>query len=560
MISAYESVSEKQIRDYYTQELAKESDRRFNLNDRQIRRFEDQQERLKYDRWGRSNRSVWGRARTQRFNVREQYRNQIEQIEDQRLKIQQEKESGALDSTKADEQIKKLDSELKTAQKGFKLFSSGATTVTMALQGLGDAAGRVIMQFGRQLFHKALQEAKKFVVEFDSAMTEIQMITLKTDDEIAKLGDRLIQTSMDMKVSVSDVTSAASDLYRQGLSDDEVSVRLEDVIKFAKVAGIKTEEASKIITTALSNGLVDSSAEAMDALVALGDSAATTASEISKGMQKSAASAKEAGVNYEQLVTMLTIITSKTQLGGSSAGTALSTLFYRLQKVGSSEGFYDENGNLHADTETARALKGIGVDLFNKDGSFRGAYDVLVDIAKNWESASDVQQSMVLNSLGAGRQRSNMATLIQGLSEDDGALADKYLNLAANSEGITDEKYQHYLDSLTASLTNVTNAFDKFVASMNMEGPAANLLDFISGAISSLASFNEMTNGVIPTTLALAAGIYAIVAALGVLHAHPIIATLTVIAGVGIGIASAIGQAYEESKIDKANMVGDKTL
>ena len=498
MISAYESVSEQQIRDYYTQELAKESDRRVNLNDRQIRHFEDQQKRLKRDRWGRSNRSAWGRARTQRLNVREQYRNQIEQIEDQRYKIQQEMESGALtpqDYAKSAEQIKKLDSELKTAQKGFKLFSSGATTGAMALQGLGDAAGRVIMQFGRQLFHKALQEAKQFVMEFDSAMTEIQMITLKTDDEIAKLGDQLIQTSMDMKVSVSDVTSAASDLYRQGLSDDEVSVRLEDVVKFAKVAGIKTEEASKILTTALSNGLVNSSEEAMDALVALGDSAATTASEIAKGMQKTAASAKEAGVSYEQLVTMLTIVTSKTQLGGSSAGTALSTLFYRLQKVGSSESFYDENGKLIADTATSRALSNIGVDLFNEDGSFRGAYDVLVDIAKNWEGASDIQQSAVLSSLGAGRQRSNIATLIQGLSEDDGALADKYLNLAANSDGITDQKYTHYLDSLQASLTNVTNAFDKLVESFNMVGVSTGFFDWITDAISGLASFNEMADG-----------------------------------------------------------------
>ena len=77
-----------------------------------------------------------------------------------------------------------------------------------------------------------------------------------------------MQTAVEMKVSVSDVTAAATDLYRQGISDEEVNVRMEDVLKFAKVAGIKAEEASKIITTALSNNLVESSGEAMDALVA----------------------------------------------------------------------------------------------------------------------------------------------------------------------------------------------------------------------------------------------------------------------------------------------------
>ena len=118
------------------------------------------------------------------------------------------------------------------------------------------------------MFQKAIQEAKRFVQEYDAAMTEIQMVTMKTDAEIASLGSSLIQTAIDMKVSVSDVTSAATDLYRQGLEDEEVDVRMEDVLKFSKVAGIKSEEASKIITTALSNNLVESSGEAMDALVA----------------------------------------------------------------------------------------------------------------------------------------------------------------------------------------------------------------------------------------------------------------------------------------------------
>lgn len=94
------------------------------------------------------------------------------------------------------------------------------------------------------------------------------MVTLKTDGEISRLASDLMQTAVEMKVSVSDVTAAATDLYRQGISDEEVNVRMEDVLKFAKVAGIKAEEASKIITTALSNNLVESSGEAMDALVA----------------------------------------------------------------------------------------------------------------------------------------------------------------------------------------------------------------------------------------------------------------------------------------------------
>lgn len=202
----------------------------------------------------------------------------------------------------------------------------------------------------------------------------------------------------------------------------------------------------------------------MDALVALGDSAATTASEIAKGMQKSAASAKQAGVSYEQLITMLTIITSKTQLGGTQAGTALQTLMYRLYRINQGDDYYDENGNRIGANDATRALSELGVNVYDENGNARGAYDIMIDIAKNWNSASNISQEMVLNALGAGRQRSNIATLIQGLAEDDGALADKYMKLASGSEGITDQKYLSYMDSLEAAIARVTSAFDGLIA------------------------------------------------------------------------------------------------
>lgn len=169
---------------------------------------------------------------------------------------------------KAAAEVNKLEKELQEAQAAAKQLEQAGSAVGFVLVDVGQRVGQVIARFGQQLFHQALEEAKKFVVEFDAAMTEIQMVTMKTDEEISELGNSLIQTAVDMKVSVSDVTSAATELYRQGISDEEVSVRMEDVLKFAKVAGIKAEEASKIITTALSNDLVESSSEAMDALVA----------------------------------------------------------------------------------------------------------------------------------------------------------------------------------------------------------------------------------------------------------------------------------------------------
>lgn len=381
--------------------------------------------------------------------------------------------------------------------------------VLAASQTVSDSIGRLFSRFGYRFFMSIINEIKRFVKEFDAAMTEIQMVTLKTDGEISKLGDNLIETAINMKVSISEVTSSATALYRQGLSDEEVSVRMEDVLKFATVANIDAESATKIITTAMSNNLVSSSEEAMDALVALGDAAATSATEVAKGMQKSAASAHQAGVSYDQLVTMLTIITSKTQLGGNQAGTALQTLMYRLYRVAAGDDYYDENGNHVGSNDAIEALRNIGVDVYDEHGNQRGAYDIMVDVARNWEGADTIYQEQVLNTLGAGRQRTNIATLIQGLAEDDGALADKYMGLAANSEGVTDEKYLHYLDSLEASLTNVKNSFDALIASMVESDALTGFLDFISSILQGFAAFEESTSALTVTLGILTAGLIA---------------------------------------------------
>lgn len=282
---------------------------------------------------------------------------------------------------------------------------------------------------------------------------------------------------------------------------------MEDVIKFSKVANISTADANKILTTAMSNGLASDTGHVMDALVALGDAAATSAEELSKGMQKSAASAVQAGVSLEELVTMLTIITSRTQLGGNQAGTALQTLMYRLYRVSEGDDYYDEDGNRVGSNEATRALKQIGVNVYNDDGSQRGVFEIMTDVAKNWNAADTVSQEMVLNSLGAGRQRSNIATLIQGLAEDDGELAEKYMGLAEGSDGITDEKYVAYLESMTAAVTNLSNAFDKLIESMNVGGVISGLVDILSGFINGLATVNEMTGLVTVAIVALSAAL-----------------------------------------------------
>lgn len=438
------------------------------------------------------------------------------------------------------ENLTQLKDQLKSVNKEYNDFNEKTAAGDAAISAFGQSVGMVARRFATQTFRKILNETKQFVKQFDKAMTEIQMITLKSDTQIDQLGSKLIDVAKSTGSTVTDVTSAASNLYRQGLSDEEVDERLDDVIKFSKVSGIKTTEASKIITTALQNGLVGNSTEAMDALVALGDSAATTASEIAKGMQKSAAAAKQSGMSYGELVTLLTIGTSKTQLGGSTIGSSLNTLMYRLYKVNNGEDFYDENGNHVSATSASKALSNMGISLYDENGKFRGPYQILQDIASNWENADDTTQSMILTTLGAGRQRSNIATLLQGMAEDNGEIAQKYLDTAEGSKGITDRKYEEYLDSLEAKTNTLKSSWDELINGFAGGDIAKGGLDFITTLVQGFTTFNELLGGAPGLIMGIVAAMGILAAVTTALGANPVFMAALPFIGAIAGLAGAV--------------------
>lgn len=376
-------------------------------------------------------------------------------------------------------------------------FGSSGQKVAAALTVIGGAITKVAKQFGVRIFRKAMQEAMNFVKSYDAAMTEIQMVTLKTDTQISNIGKGLIDSAVQLKAPIADVTAAATALYRQGLGDEDVQTRLQDVIKFSTTAGVKAADAVKLITVSLNSGLVSSSQQAMDVISALGDSAATTAAEITKGLQKSVYAAKDVGVTYEELVSMLTAITAGTQLGGNIAGTAMQTFMSRFSRVGNNELIYDENGNQISGSALSSILQSVGINTY-EGGQRRRFTDVLRELSGSWGNLSDARKSQISYAFGGTKQYSNLNALLTAFSEVDEngqTMIDKYLGITENSEGVTDEKYQHYTESLAASLNNLKNSFDGVVEAFTNSEALTGFLDFLSGALQGVTTLTENLGG-----------------------------------------------------------------
>lgn len=451
----------------------------------------------------------------------------------------------------ANEQIKAanalLEQHRQAAQQaaaGVEEFSSTQGHLRTALMNTGNAIESLIMRLGRRALLRAFREATTFVKQFDKDMITIQQISGKSDKEMDEVKSSSLQQARDLKTSVANVTSTRAMLYRQGLSDEEVNSRTESIIKFSTVTGSKITTATKNLTAAIQTGLVSSVEEAMDVLVALGDSAATSAEEISKGMQKAAASAKVAGVSYEELTSMLTIATSKTQLSGTQAGTFFQTLFSRMNRV-TKEGYYnDESGETTSINDVEAALKNVGISLRDSKTTFRSSFDVLRDVAKIWEGLNDLQKNNITYAMVGNRNANMFNALMDGMGEDGGALLDEYLGLASNAEGTTQSKYEIAIQGIQAALDTLKTSFDEFIASLGASNIVTGIVGILGDVAHGIANINDATSGIIGTLLSLAAVVSGLIVKFTVLAAVKETALkgaaglISTLSAIGIGAAA----------------------
>lgn len=474
--------------------------------------------------------------------------NQLQTLRSQRAseKDKTKLEINAGEIANTEQEIANLTARMEEQQAVMNKYPASADLLNSSMNLMSDA----IMRLATQVFRRAIQEAKTFVQQFDAQMTEIQMVTLKSDDELSKLGDGFIKKAVTLKASIGDVTSAATALYRQGLSDEEVDSRLDDILKFSRVGGVKAADATKLITVAKNGNMVESAAEAVDVVAAISDSAATDAASITKGLQKSMYAAKSIGVTYDQLVSMLAVITSKTQLSGQVAGTTLATIFSRLQRINNNEVVYDEDGNATSASDTALALRAGGVEMY-KDGKLRSGFEILSDLGANWGNLDDMTKGNIAYRLGGGRQVSNLQALLEGFSEVDENgknLLQTLQEIASASDGIVDKKYEAYTESLQGAMTGLKSSFDQLVDSTTNSKIFSGGVNILADLLQGLTSVNEALGKIPSTIIAISTALLAVASVIKTIQGlatvqafAPIIAMLGAAAPYLLGAAAVVG-------------------
>ena len=203
---------------------------------------------------------------------------------------------------------------------------------------LGTIANTARWQLSSSFLHGAIgsiQSAINYAKELNDSLTSIQIVTQKSDEEMAKFAESANRAAKELSTTTNRYAQASLIYFQQGLDAEEVEKRAAITVKMANVTGDTAETVSQQLTSVWNNFYDGSKSleSYADGMTALGAATATSSAEIAQGLQKFSSIGQTVGLSYEYAASALATITATTRQSADSVGTGLRTLFARLDSL-----------------------------------------------------------------------------------------------------------------------------------------------------------------------------------------------------------------------------------
>lgn len=320
------------------------------------------------------------------------------------------------------------------------------------------------------------REALQYATEYYDKLNEIRLVTGMDQTSANAVGESYRALAQDMDVTSLSVVSGAASLYRQGLSDEEVIGRLEQITKWATVAGIDVAWATDLMTASINNFMEEGedsaklAEEIADTYAYYGDAVATGAEDIAVAMQKTAASASNAGMSLQRTGAYIATILSVTQEEPESIGNAWNTVvsrYSRITQTGYGKSFVDpETGEQAYVNDVVRALyDAAGIDAYDETTrTFMDFGAVLDQLAAKWDTLGQSEKNYIATQLAGTRQYNRVLTLM-----DNYGIAMELLEGSYTATGTTAQKYAVWTESVAASQNDLANSLEELYALLDGE-------------------------------------------------------------------------------------------
>lgn len=414
-------------------------------------------------------------------------------------------DTGKLDLTKFATSLNKSNTNLehfrkeleKAGTSGTNTFSSLANAIAQADAPMVKLNGRLgefvttlknsaRWQISSNILHGlegALGSAIGYAKDLDESLNNIRIVTGKSTDDMAAFAKEANEAAKSLSTTTTTYTDASLIYYQQGLSDEEVKKRTDITVKMANAAKESAEEVSQYMTAIWENYADGSESleSYADKITALGAATASSSKEIANGLEKFVAVGDQIGLSYDYATAALTTILAKTRQSEDVVGTALKTIFARIQGFNLGE-TADDGVTLN---KYSSALKAVGVDVLDVNGEMKDMDTILDELAFKWGTLGKAQQNALAQTVAGVRQYTQLVSLM-----DNWDFFKDNLKTIEDSEGALQEQQNVYAEGWEAARKRVKASWEGLYDDLideqsitKLDNALADVLDILGGVI-----------------------------------------------------------------------------
>ena len=321
----------------------------------------------------------------------------------------------------------------------------------------------------------AAKEAVSTVKELDDSIVALQLATGKNYNTVSNMMKDYVSLGAELGTVGTAVAEGADAWLRQGKSIEEVNNLVKSSVIFSKVGDMSAEDATKYLTASL-NGYNLEAEKAMSVVDKISNvdlNAAVSSSGLAEAMSRVAVVADQAGISMDKLLGYLATVGEVSQQSMSTVGTAMKSILTRMTniKAGKLE-LVDEDGTTEKLSDVETTLANVGINLRKTMTEYNSASDVLDALAAKWDTLNQAQQNAIAISFGSQRMQNQFRILMQYYDR-----VQKYTDVAANSDGQGEQKFDLYLEGLEAKTNSLKASLESLFSSVISRDLYAGFLD-----------------------------------------------------------------------------------
>ena len=322
---------------------------------------------------------------------------------------------------------------------------------------------------------ETFQKSVEFMVEWETEMARIRVITGASKEQVDTLSQSLLGLSEKFGISNQEVAKAANEWLKMGATLDTVIPLLDTSAKLSLLSGQSLSESAEHVNVIRSAFELNAgqASEAIDKLIVIQQKSGVSLGVLSAAFAKAGEAARGMGVDFNQLAGYITAVNEKTRESGDTIGTQLRTILLRL-------------GTTAVDTAQNISKVPFYLDQFGKattehTPTLRNLNDILVDLAKTWDNLSNAQQVALARALGGRFTINSVVALMENFNAALKASAD-----ASEGQANAQKSIAIITDTTAAKVKQLQTNWAEFLQTVSNTGAIKGVLDLLNATISAL--------------------------------------------------------------------------